>query len=359
MSTPLTLAVEAISDRFGSQIAESLDRVQLQRNHSLVLEGQREDGQSCWYRFKRNTITELHPLRDNKLPIFNTPAPLREASVQILTWRPGKRVVFKEHRAQVKIPITKAFRKGRSMEAMYRHSIAQKATEKFGFDTAEIQHWDNETDALHFTQLPGVPLDLSEQSTDHAFRIGALLKAFQQATPANKLQPHTSADEIKVIEEAMRRRKAIDGPPKADSVQLLDHLQSLQSKLAPTRKLLCHRDLHDGQFLVGARNIALLDFDLLCLADPALDVANLLAHFCLRSLQAKHGASVPSTRSLGDALLEGLDYSAGDFWQRIRFYQACSFLRLAQIYAVRPRWRWLSPQLLRFAQRCTSEIHAI
>jgi hypothetical protein len=53
-----------------------------------------------------------------------------------------------------------------------------------------------------------------------------------------------------------------------------------------------HRDLHDGQVLIAADGgIGVLDFDTLAAGDPALDLANLLVHFELRSAQ---GACTPS-----------------------------------------------------------------
>ncbi|MEZ5973836.1 MAG: phosphotransferase [Planctomycetota bacterium] len=60
--------------------------------------------------------------------------------------------------------------------------------------------------------------------------------------------------------------------------------------LPPHAWVACHRDLHDGQILISGGRPVLLDLDLLCAADPALDAGNLTAHFLLRELQAAGGA---------------------------------------------------------------------
>ncbi|GAA1437291.1 hypothetical protein GCM10009616_38850 [Microlunatus lacustris] len=57
----------------------------------------------------------------------------------------------------------------------------------------------------------------------------------------------------------------------------------------PLRRVLVHRDVHDGQLLLApgpdGPEPGVLDFDLMALGDPALDLANLVAHLELRARQ--------------------------------------------------------------------------
>jgi hypothetical protein len=102
---------------------------------------------------------------------------------------------------------------------------------------------------------------------------------------------------------------------------------------------LCHRDLHDRQVHAVGGEVALLDFDLLCQADVALDAGNLVAHLRWRAVQQLHGADHASTRALENAFLAGLGRGAEPgFEARLAFYACSAFLRLALVYRLRPRW---------------------
>ncbi len=72
-----------------------------------------------------------------------------------------------------------------------------------------------------------------------------------------------------------------------------------------------------------------------------------MAHLSLRSLQEIPGADEAAIVACGRALLEGVAREdERGFWKRLRFYQTTTFLRLALVYSVRPRWRHLPPDLL-------------
>lgn len=98
-----------------------------------------------------------------------------------------------------------------------------------------------------------------------------------------------------------------------------------------------HRDLHDKQVIFSTGNdraVTFLDSDTLAAGDSAFDVANLAAHLELRELQ---GALPPARGArLAAALVaacarRGLSPTA----HRLAFFQACAFLRLAGVYALR------------------------
>lgn len=103
--------------------------------------------------------------------------------------------------------------------------------------------------------------------------------------------------------------------------------------LTPT---LIHRDLHDKQILLTTDgSVSLIDLDTVTIGDPAIDLANLAAHFDLRARQT--GADPAIAAALRDSLLEG--YGAPAAWQpRLEVYEHAALLRLACVYAFRPRW---------------------
>ncbi len=148
----------------------------------------------------------------------------------------------------------------------------------------------------------------------------------------------------------------------AQTVVARSALADVQSRLAglvpPTSSSLIHRDLHDKQILVDDDGVVgLLDLDTLAIGDPALDVANLLAHLELRVLQGQ--GSLDGARVAADAFLEGYR-PAPELMERVVTYVATSRLRLACVYAFRPRWADLAGRLLgvegKSMHRCVPDV---
>lgn len=105
-----------------------------------------------------------------------------------------------------------------------------------------------------------------------------------------------------------------------------------------------HRDLHDKQLLLDEQGrLGLIDVDTLARGERALDIANVLAHLELRQaqglLQGRHKAAAE------EAFLTAS--GASDVPRdRIGAYLLATRLRLAGVYAFRPKWRQLARQLL-------------
>lgn len=100
-----------------------------------------------------------------------------------------------------------------------------------------------------------------------------------------------------------------------------------------------HRDLHDKQVLAGDGALGLLDFDTAALAEPALDLGNLLVHVRLRVDQQQwspaHG-TVATEQVL--CVADALEVPA----ERLAVYAEATRLRLACLYLFRPRHRALA-----------------
>lgn len=114
---------------------------------------------------------------------------------------------------------------------------------------------------------------------------------------------------------------------------------------------LIHGDFYDKQVLQAPLRTTILDTDNLVAGDPAQDFGNFTAHVYLRQLQyPEHGARLT-------ALLQSFVSAYGDtdraFKQRSVWWRAATLLRLAGLYALRPRWRDLAPALLEEVNSCT------
>lgn len=111
-------------------------------------------------------------------------------------------------------------------------------------------------------------------------------------------------------------------------------IQSLDG-VSESRALL-HRDLHDKQLLLAPDCLpGLIDFDTLACGPAALDLANLLAHLEWRVLQGK--ARAEQALAVGSSLIEG--YDCASTVQDLQPFLDATRIRLACVYAFRPRWR--------------------
>lgn len=101
---------------------------------------------------------------------------------------------------------------------------------------------------------------------------------------------HTMADELKILHEHLPR-VAETRPELAPRIgRLLMACDRLGAAAPPTGKCGIHRDFYPAQVVVEGNRLFLLDFDLYCEGDPALDAGNFLGHLIELSL-----------RQLGDA----------------------------------------------------------
>jgi len=107
-----------------------------------------------------------------------------------------------------------------------------------------------------------------------------------------------------------------------------------------------HRDFYDKQVLSGAEGPVFLDMDTTCRGDAEIDLGNFCAHFQLRGRQ---WGRLRELAPLESAFLSGYKH---DFClDRARWYRAATLLRLACVYALRPHWRHVAPELAEEARR--------
>jgi Ser/Thr protein kinase RdoA (MazF antagonist) len=192
--------------------------------------------------------------------------------------------------------------------------------------------------------LPGVPLQEllgGGEGLEHVGAVGGALAALHAATPRPELTAHGPREEARVLEwwidAIARHAPLLEGPVRSTARGVLDRLED-----APAGELVpAHRDFHDGQVLIDRAGVTVLDFDTLCLAERTLDLANMLVHFELRALQRLCRASWAS--AAGSALLQGYGACADE---RLALYADATRLRLACVYAFRPRWGAVVPALI-------------
>ncbi|MPZ97216.1 MAG: phosphotransferase [Propionibacteriales bacterium] len=163
--------------------------------------------------------------------------------------------------------------------------------------------------------------------------VGSALAALH-AVPVTGLPTHDAAAEVAVT------RRWLDhaaGYGLVDVTPLRRSLNRAMQRLAEGRPLApayLHRDLHDKQVVIEpGLPPGLLDFDLAAAGEAALDLANLLVHLELRSVQGR--CSVESASRCAVAVVEGYGPS-GAVLSRLPAYLLTTRIRLAAVYAFRP-----------------------
>lgn len=222
--------------------------------------------------------------------------------------------------------------------------------------TPAVISCDEATGTIEHAEQPGVSLHslLSDPVAPNATVVralqgtGTLLRGLHATTLPAGLGTHDAEAEIAVasrwLDHALAHRVLRQADVEPARAALARVVVLLMGHERPSSMALVHRDLHDKQVLVTADGeVGVLDLDTLAKGDPAVDVANLLAHLELRSLQ---GQCSPDRADL--AAVAFVDGYRPDRALRARLtaYTAATRVRLACVYAFRPRWRHLARHLL-------------
>ena len=329
-----------------------LKRVAVERDGTLQMEA---DGLGLprWFRCEGDSLQELWPHDDKKIPLLARGFVDDSALGQVvISYRPGRRVVLGVTDSGGE-RIVKGYKRQKCQQAAAFHAIALSACGEGGFEVPRLVEYAEGADYLVMTRQAGSSPATSVESTPVWAKIGAYLRQFQLSPMDDALPVFSSRDELAVLDERARRFLLCAPRLPANWQRGRDLLESLMQDLPAARFGLAHRDLHDGQFLVDGQVISLLDFDLLCKADVALDAGNLLAHLVLRQLQAADNRGANAASACSAAFLKGLArHQEPGFNQRLHYYQATSFYRLALLYALRPRWAHLTDTLISWGRQC-------
>ncbi len=272
---------------------------------------------------------------DPKLPALR-PALIAPGAV-VVAHRSGKRAVVRDHDGHLKI-----LRAGRA-PGIARALAAGADTD--AFRTPRVVAVDEVADTVRMATLAGVALhdrlgdptlaDRAVAADLHT--VGIALRRWHDAEPAGTAgsarvrgSVHDAAAELDVTRRWLRAAQASGVLADVDAAVAR---AERAMPLAPVTLRRAHRDLHDKQLLVAPdQPIGLLDLDLATVADPALDVANLLVHLQLRAWQGH--CSAARAELAADAFLDGYRVDRA-LHERIDGYATATRLRLAAVYAFR------------------------
>src|SRR4030067_3421814 len=116
---------------------------------------------------------------------------------------------------------------------------------------------------------------------------------------------------------------------KSVATEAYGKIVDLSGSIRSHRLVPAHRDFHDKQILKNGRYLYILDWDLSCLADPALDLGNFLAHLRLRSYQ--HPDFSPTLKRAEAMLLKDIKTSRS-YPKNLKFYRLPPFFPLGFVF---------------------------
>ena len=350
----LQLAFEKLQDKHLSR--EQIRRVSIERSGDIHIETYDAD-KSRFFIFAGNALREFQPKNDLKVPLANKLFGEEFATHhQVISYRPGRRIVI-ESVGKESAYIIKGYKKHRSAEAAKRYTIAASICESSGFDVPKLLQYETDQDCLVMSKRQGQTPGITESAAKVWRGIGISLKRFQQSPLTGELPTFSFNNELDVLRERARRFLLCKSTLPSNWSGAFERLTEVTRNLPPAVNGLAHRDLHDGQFIVSGNTTSLLDFDLMCVADVALDAGNLLAHMKLRIAQKKPESGDSAFLLCSDSFLQGLGRQRDpNFKWRLTYYQATTFYRLALLYALRPRWSHLTGALVLEGNRCIDSI---
>jgi aminoglycoside phosphotransferase (APT) family kinase protein len=168
---------------------------------------------------------------------------------------------------------------------------------------------------------------------DLSRKVGAALRDLHSMAPPPEVAAHDAAAEVGVLRRwtVWASRYGLVGPDRlAEESRIAADLLAGESP-----SCLVHRDFHDRQVLIGPDGaVGIIDFDTLAIGEPAIDLANALAH--LDWVAAQGLAPAQRIAEHAEAFLSGYSPSPATL-ARLLPYRRATRLRLECLHAFRPK----------------------
>ena len=196
-------------------------------------------------------------------------------------------------------------------------------------------------------KVPGCPVgdQLSDSGGTALMRrvVDAVHKLHIAGVPTER--SHTLVDELQILHERLPR-VAQEHPDWSQRIKcLLAACDRLGASLPTPVERGIHRDFYADQVIVDGERLYLLDFDLYCTGDPALDIGNFAGHIIEQSLRLSGNALAFSERE--QALIERFVELTGPASRHaVAVYTTLTLVRHIYISTLFPERRALTSTLL-------------
>lgn len=253
---------------------------------------------------------------------------LRIPAAHLVKHRPGRRAVVRAGDRYVKV-------RAKGVDNSTQEAYEALRNCNFSFSFPKEVRVNKRMRRIELPEVKGVDAEslLFAGDVEIAIAVGRALAEFHESGIMVPRR-HSLADELGILE----RRLGMGS-------ELLGACKTAANELSAVNDRPLHRDFHPGQILHSGTGIGIIDFDLLAMGDPAVDVGNFIAHLIDAEirldlhLQALSLAFQSAYHTAGGSALK----------TNIKIYTALSLARLSDIALERPARRAKAPFIERAA----------
>ncbi len=161
---------------------------------------------------------------------------------------------------------------------------------------------------------------------------------------------HTCADEVRILHQRLPQVARM----KPEWVLRLERIMEASDRLGASMRAApisgIHRDFYPAQILVDGGRLWLLDFDLFCKGDPALDIGNFIGHLTEQSLRL---VGEPNAMADREKIMEDrfVELHGEEARRRVRVYHTLTLVRHIQLSTDFPDRRPFTERLLELCER--------
>jgi len=249
---------------------------------------------------------------------------LRSPTAQIIRHKPGRRAVVATDGT-----ITKLRAKGLDVRAAKVYEELEKRS--LPFNTPRVVGYASHLRAITFERLHGHDAERRIFAGDirSCELAGKALAELHNATIRVE-RVHSIQDELEILEKKLM-----------GDHHLLELCRQASKQLHLVQHVAIHRDFHPGQLLSNKNGIAILDFDLMSMGDPAIDVGNFTAHLDEATIRGEHVSPLAA-----EVFIEAYQNAAGPaLYNNIAIDHALSLARLVAIASEKPERRAWATEL--------------
>lgn len=106
-------------------------------------------------------------------------------------------------------------------------------------------------------------------------------------SPPMPARGHTIADELRILGDRLHLLAGDQPAWRPQLERLLEACTALGSQVADRARAPIHRDFYPDHLVVQGRTICIIDWDLYCVGDPAVDAGNFVAHLTEHALRER------------------------------------------------------------------------
>jgi aminoglycoside phosphotransferase (APT) family kinase protein len=234
-------------------------------------------------------LPQLHSLLD---PVAARPVlsrtlgrPVGVSAVQVLRHKPGRRCTLRYQLDDGACVFAKTYANRRA--ARVHESYRQIAAGSRVAIPVPLG-WDEDARLVATAPLPGSPLldRLRAGDRDLGYEIADVLHALHSSQVVLERR-HSLADELSPLSDRVERLTAAEPALRLSAERCLLLAAEGCGHGWPWRWRPVHRDFYEDQLLADGSALAMLDLDDAAMSEPAIDVANLIAHLRLRALRSE------------------------------------------------------------------------